>query len=453
MGNLMYTLETAKRTLLNTQVSIQTTSHNIANADNPNYARQKAIVQTSGAYRARPGWIGMGAGAERVIQLRDQFIEGRLHESGSRMAHYDALASQLRTLGNHLLDDGAAGLSQVLGNFWNSWEALQKNPMGLAERENVNQAAQRMADALNTTSMDLERLLRGVDAEVQMLAGSSEKDKGVVEGLLSKMAVLNRQIRLAETPAHPANDLRDQRYQVLQELSAYLPIEHTEEKNSFVTVRLSTREGSLVLVDGETHAHLKYEDGQVQVMAPKSPWVPVDLNLVVGGSLSGLLEARGAIEGVRTRLDAFAENFAHEVNELLPEDDPIFSRQEETLEWSVSSEFWSHFDSSPIQDLGELASRMVALSDAKHVDLENASFSHYLGDLQRHLGTMQRDAEVKGEFYRTLKSELKGQQQFVSGVNLDEEMVDILRNQQVYQAAAKIIQRTDELLRTVINMV
>ncbi len=454
MGNLMHTLETAKNTLLNTQVSIQTTSHNIANAENPNYARQKAVVQTSGAYRARPGWIGMGARVEQVVQLRDHFIEQRLHESVSHMAHHDTLASQLRTVSNHLLDDGAGGMSQILGNFWDSWEALQKNPMGLAERENVNQAAQGMVDAFNTRSGDLERLVQGVEGEIQLLAGSSEKEKGVVEGLLSDLAVLNRQVRLAETPAHPANDLRDQRYQVLHELSEHLPLAHVEEKNGFVTVRLSTSEGPVALVDGETHASLKYEEGQLRVMGAEGGWMTVDLEHAAGGSLSGLFEAKGVIQDIQGRLATFAGSFAQGVNEELPDEcPPIFALQEETGEWSFSGAFWSHFDPNPIQDMTDLASRMVALHDAPRAELENATFSDYLGNVQRHMGLLQRDAEVKGDFYRALKTELKGQQQFVSGVNLDEEMVDILRNQQVYQAAAKIIQRTNELLSTVINMV
>lgn len=466
MGNLMYTLETGKSTLLNTQVLIQTTAHNIANADSAGYARQKAIVQTNGAYSTRPGHIGMGAKIAQIIQNRDQFIERRLLESVSDESHYDALSSQLRTLGTYLLDDGALGLSDALGNFWNSWETLQKNPTGVAEREHVNQAAQRMTEVLNTGSSNLQRLVASVDSEMEMLVGKTGADAGLVEGLLSNVAVLNRQIRLTETPGRPANDLRDQRYQALQELSQYLPIEFTEEKNGLVTVRLSTREGSIPLVDGEKSAQIRYQNESLQVLplnlnaetALEEDWVSADLKGVVGGRLSGLLAAREEMTSAQARLENFAQTFSKQTNGLLPEGvTPFFSQAETSNEWQFSREFWAHYDpasnSSAIKDLNELASKMVTLNTEPQSDLGGASFSDYLAELQRHLGVVHKNSEVNGEFHKTLKHELQKQQQSVSGVNLDEEMVDMLKNQQVYQAAAKIIQRTGELLQSVINMV
>lgn len=471
MGNLMHTLLTGKSTLLNTQAAIQTTSHNIANADRPNYARQKTIAQTNPAYRITAGFIGTGANIEQIVQQRDQYIERRLLSSVSSGSHYEELSSQLSTLSAYMLDDGASGVTQALGNFWSSWDSLQKNPTGLSERENVNHAAQRMADVLNTNSNDLQRLLEGVDAEIEMLAGRGGNDKGVVEGFLSDIALLNRQIRLAENPRHHANDLRDKRYEVLDELSQRLPMEYTEEKNGFMTVRLITKDGPVTLVENEESARLRYsaaspgQPQQVQVLPPgledeEASWVAVDLDGIVGGQLSGLLAGRDEIEGAQGRLDTFAGNFTDAVNDKLPAgvSSPIFARDPLTEKWSASTaQVWNYYDNDdpdPLKGLSELAFGIAGLSDSRGVGLPNdATFSEYLGELQRHLGTRQWEAQVNGEFNRTLRSELLEQQQFVSGVNLDEEMVDLLRNQQVYQAAAKIIQKTGELLQSVINMV
>ncbi|NTU47887.1 MAG: flagellar hook-associated protein FlgK, partial [Syntrophobacteraceae bacterium] len=78
MPGLSLTLETAKSTLLNTQVQIQVTSHNIANAENKSYARQKAVLTTNPPTLTHGGWLGTGASVESVVQSRTEFIEQRL---------------------------------------------------------------------------------------------------------------------------------------------------------------------------------------------------------------------------------------------------------------------------------------------------------------------------------------------------------------------------------------
>ncbi len=475
MSNLMYTLQTGKSTLLNTQVSIQTVSHNMSNADRAGYARQKAVVQTSPAYRVSAGWIGTGATVEQVVQQRDLYVEQRLLSSASNEAHYEALSSQLRTLSAYMLDDDPSGLNQVLGNFWDSWDRLQETPSGLAERENVAHAAQNVADTLNTTSLNLQRFLDGVDVEIEMLAGSPATDptdpdtrsKGVIEGLLSEIADLNRQIRLSENPRHHANDLRDKRYEALNELSQYMPIEYTEEKNGFVTVRLTNSNDppvEIFLVKDEESAQMEYDMSTTPTptltVTPAGSTVvqEVDLEGIVGGRLSGLLAGRDDIELAQGRLDDFAREFTGAVNGKLAGevDPPIFEKNDGT--WSSSmAGVWAHYDAKPdpIRALSGLASDMANLSDESITwpDNNRATFSEYLGDLQRELGAKHWDAQVNEEFNQTLKTELLSQQQFVSGVNLDEEMVDLLKFQHIYQSAAKIIQKTDEMLKSVINMV
>jgi flagellar hook-associated protein 1 FlgK len=85
--------------------------------------------------------------------------------------------------------------------------------------------------------------------------------------------------------------------------------------------------------------------------------------------------------------------------------------------------------------------------------LGNATFSGYLSDIQQRIGIDVQNANSKSNFQEALRQQLEAQQQSVSGVSIDEEMVSILQYQQVYQAAAKMIQQTAEMLNTVIEMV
>ena len=76
-----------------------------------------------------------------------------------------------------------------------------------------------------------------------------------------------------------------------------------------------------------------------------------------------------------------------------------------------------------------------------------------MSDIQQRVGLDEQNALALGSFQETLRQQLEGQQQSVSGVSIDEEMVDILKFQQVYQAAAKVIQYTAEMMDTIMKMV
>ena len=90
MSSLTVALEIAKNTLLNTQVQMGTASHNIANADNKAYARQKALLATNRPIETAAGFLGMGARVDQIIQQRDQFIERSLLGSISKESDYEA---------------------------------------------------------------------------------------------------------------------------------------------------------------------------------------------------------------------------------------------------------------------------------------------------------------------------------------------------------------------------
>jgi len=134
MAGLNAALEIGKNALLNAQVQIQTTSHNVANAENPNYSRQKAPTVTQGAILGRAGWIGAGARLDRIVQQRDTFLEGRSLDASSQSAYYGTLERILTAAETSLSDDGDTGLYAALNDFWTAWNALAQNPEGAAEK-------------------------------------------------------------------------------------------------------------------------------------------------------------------------------------------------------------------------------------------------------------------------------------------------------------------------------
>lgn len=486
MGGLTSTLETAKNSLLNTQVGIQTSSHNISNADNKSYSRQRVIMTSSQPYRSQVGWLGTGARIVRIAQQRDEFVQHRLMASVSGYSYFETLGSRLSSLSVQLSDDGTNGISEDLSAFFDSWETLNENPSGLSEKQGVMSAVNSLAENIRST---YERLRNYSDSASDDIANQVNNDgttKSEVNSLLQKISEYNRQIRLTENPTQPANDLRDQRYQALRELSELIPVEYTEQNDGSLTVTLDYSDkinDPIYLVYGEGAGELSYDSANKTIEyhafdyssgPPPIGFAEPGPPFTEGGSLNGLLKALHtldspdpAVDDLMADLDSFAAALIDRVNTIHTNvgNDPQYGATWDydiftgtgASDIAIDSAFVIDTDTTAnpqaVAAISDLARQLAALQDEDVVALGDANFSSYLGSIQQSIGAEQADAQSSADFQETLVEELDAQQQSVSGVSIDEELVEILKYQQVYQAAAKIIQQTSQLMDAVIQMV
>lgn len=455
MSSLTISLEVARSTLLNTQVQMGTVSQNIANADNPAYARQKALLATNPALKTAAGYLGTGARVDQIIQQRDQYVERSLMRSIASQSDYEARATALASVGAQLLDDGDEGISGALGTFWDAWEALSQNPSGLSERTAVTQATTNLASVIR----DASSRLADTAADLELEARS---EVGTVNGLLERIASLNEAIRLSEGGGQSANDLRDLRYQALTNLAESLPISYQEETNGTLTITIEDASTEITLVSGHEYGELGYDTTEHQLSYTDyqgSTYGDFELS---AGRLNGLMteyRATGTANDLAyvlanpdapdltyaDRLNAFASMLITEVNGAFGAD--VFVGTDAT-----DIELDSGFALDPDLD-ADLALSVAALQENKFDELGSSTFSGYLSSIQQQLGLDEQNAAAQGSFYESLRLQLENQQQSVSGVSLDEELVDLLRLQQVYQAAAKIVQYTSSMMETIMEMV
>ncbi len=455
MSSLTISLEVARSTLLNTQVQMGTVSQNIANADNPAYARQKALLATNPALKTAAGYLGMGARVDQIIQQRDQYLERSLMRSIASQSDYEARAESLAAVGAQLLDDGDEGISSALGTFWDAWEALSQNPSGLSERTAVTQATTNLASVIRDASSRLADTAADLELEVR-------SEVGTVNGLLERISSLNEAIRLTEGGAQSANDLRDLRYQALTNLAESLPISYQEETNGTLTITIKDASTEITLVSGHEYGELGYDTTEHQLTYTDyqgSTYGDFELS---AGRLNGLMteyRATGTANDLAyvlanpdapdltyaDRLNAFASMLITEVNDAFGAG--VFGGIDAT-----DIELDSGFALDPDLD-ADLALSVAALQENQFDELGSSTFSGYLSSIQQRLGLDEENAAAQGSFYESLRLQLENQQQSVSGVSLDEELVDLLKLQQVYQAAAKIVQYTSAMMETIMEMV
>jgi flagellar hook-associated protein 1 len=444
MAGLSSILDIARNTLLTEQVLIQTASNNISNADSTAYHRQTAKVVTNPAQRTRAGYMGTGAHVEKITQARDQYIEQQLMASISQKSDYTTRSSLLETIETYLQDDGATGISSDLGNFWDAWDALSQNTEGSAEQQQVVSAAESLADTLQTTSANLISL----QEKIQSQTGDTVTR---INNLLSKIADYNKSIAGLEAGGQSANDLRDLRYQALTDLSELAGIFYTEETNGSVTVNLTDGSTSVTLVSGQNSGSLSFDKGTglVSYQDASGDTIAPSSNDLSGGTLAGLLASSQKITEYSNRLNTFASELIDQVNAAYDSTGAkkVFDGSN-AADIAVNSTFK---DSTNVD--GTNATDIANLQNTKLTDLGNSRFSDYLAAIQEQIGLDQENATSCADYQKALVDELQTQQQSVSGVSIDEETINLLKYQQIYQAAAKIVNITQTLLNAVIQIV
>ncbi|MGQ9485433.1 MAG: flagellar hook-associated protein FlgK [Desulfosoma sp.] len=452
MAGLNAALEIGKNALFNAQVQIQTTSHNVANAENPGYARQKAPTVTQGAIPGRAGWIGMGARLNRIVQQRDLFLEGRYLSASSQSAYYETLERTARAVETYFSDDGEIGLNGALNDFWNAWNALAQNPEGAAEKALVLECGENLCSSLHQKASQLQQSQAGIVTELQNTLSA-------VNGLLQKIRDLNQQIQRSETPAFMANDLRDQRFQALQELSTYLHF-NTEEASGGM-VNLFLEDGTPLVLFQDYAAELTWTGTTasfvIEIRDTSKVVAQFDgpTNMVkdsLQGSSGALVAAMGHVDSWGDALDQFAGALVTGFQEIY---DDIFNPP-------ASYFFDPHFTTAATIRLSTnplpspsnaLARAALSLQTQGLSELDGLSLSQHLAQISQDVGLTVTTASSLHLVHDAMAQQLDAQRQSVSGISLDEEMVELIKQQQLYQAAAKIVQQTAQMMQTAIQMV
>jgi flagellar hook-associated protein 1 FlgK len=429
MLGLNLTLDTAKQTLLNTEVQIQTASNNISNAANTGYAKETAVVQSNPDLYTPAGWLGTGATVTNITQSRDQFVEQELRDATSNASQYSNLTTELGSIQTAFNDDGSTGISQALGAFWDSWDQLVQNPSELSNQTSVYQAAQGLASTIQATSQRLTTIATN-DIPNQLQDTVNQANT-----LINQIANLNTAIANNSSVGSQPNALIDQRYQALSSLSSLIPVSYSQNASGVVTVTTTDASGPLTIVQGGTATPIS------------------TASTITGGQFGGLTQSLTDLNGYINRLNDFAGTLITQVNQIHTQDggQAVFSGTDAAT-ITASTDF---LQGQTTANETTIASQMSSLQDSTitFTDGKQSTFSQYLSDIMNQVGTDSQQAQTDQTFNTSLQTQLQTQQQAVSGVSIDEETVNLIQFQQVYQAAAKVVDVTNQMLNSLMAVI
>lgn len=203
--SLFSALNTGVSGLNGSQLAVTTTSHNIANANNEFYTRQRVNFEASTPFRTSPGDVGTGVSVTSIVRIHDEFVYTRLKSTASALS-YDTYSKQtLQEVAQYFPDLKEVGIAKDLANYYASWNDLSSNTNEGSQKIALVQTASTLSTNVQN-SRDILRTLQ--DSLNEQLKSNIDEVNSIGE----KLADINKQIATVESiKGNNANDLRDQR--------------------------------------------------------------------------------------------------------------------------------------------------------------------------------------------------------------------------------------------------
>jgi len=216
--SLFSTLGTGTSGLKGSETAMSTVGHNIANANNDYYTRQRVVFDASTPFHSTPGDIGTGVSVTTIARIHDEFVYGRLKNSSNSLS-YDTFNKQsLEEVAKYFPDLDDVGLGVDIQNYFASWNDLASNPDDAAQKVALVQNSVTLATNLSQTRDNIRALQDSINSQL-----GTNMDE--VNQLGSQIVDLNKAISRVEViEPNRANDLRDQRDQLELTLSKMLNI-------------------------------------------------------------------------------------------------------------------------------------------------------------------------------------------------------------------------------------
>lgn len=438
------------------QTAISVTSHNIANVNTEGYSRQRANLASELPISLQPGQIGLGTRVTQVVRLRESLLDKNLRLEIGQQSRYSTASDTASAIENVLGDPTSGNIGNGITAFFNAFHDLTTGPEDLSTRQVVIEKGVALADFFRDASSQIDRAQDGVTLDTTNSASD-------VNTILEQIAAINKQINRAEISDNQANDYRDQRDLLLDKLSEFADIDVVEQPNTgMVDVTVN---GETLVTGFDFNAVQAVDDGAGHLDVQSAGGVSLATN---GGKFRGLADSYAQIEQARQQFNDLAQSLMDGVNAIHSAGGASFD-----LNGDPGLAFFTGTDASDIDinanirsdprkvvaasqpfpgDTG-VASAMVALQDAAIFPPGggSATLNEAFTNITVGLGAEAAHTRDLAGVYTSTVADLQNRRASVSGVNMDEELSNMMSQQRAYQAASRVITAVDEMMDTIIN--
>jgi flagellar hook-associated protein 1 FlgK len=474
------------------QLSQNTTGHNVANASTAGYSRQTVNLITTTPqqiYTANGmSMAGTGVTTASITRARDFLVDVQYWQQNATKSYWSSQSDVMSKVENVFNDTTNTGIQNSIEAFQTALGTLANNPGETSTRTAAREAANTLVETLQTSGNEL--ISQANDASTRIDTQITQ-----VNSYSTQIAALNKQIVSQEATGATANDLRDQRDKLVDQLSELTQVNVSEEKNGAYTVIIS---GGIALVQGEHATDLTVEHGKNVPYGYDTTKVTT-MNGTVNvsfknGSIASLMDLRDTtINGYLGDLDAMAQSLLQDFNaqhkagfdsngapgeNFFGEAAVDYETYDPTVEspsnpsptsWlsnlKVNSDFYTTDGLKMIAtgstatsgtadgtNATALANWLVDDPSTPSASLGSNSLSGYYSSIVSKVGVQSQQAQNMTTNQTTIFNAVATTRESVSGVSMDEELSNMIKFQQAYGACAKMLTTMDAMLQTLLNV-
>lgn len=439
--------------------SLDVAGQNIANVNTAGYSRQRAELQALGgsavpAFFSVSDGIGGGVSVDQVIRIRDVFLEGRGHTEHANYARMSVEAGALSQVETAFREPGEHGIQSLMADMWDGWEAVTNGPDAKATRSQVLQQMEALVGGLHFASSSLDAQWNQSRENLEVLVAD-------VNAAATTIADLNQAIQRGTRTGLPVNSLLDQRDVLVMKLADQAGATVRQSGDGMVDVSI----GGVTVVSGADALKLAVA-GSLDMAGTDTDKVRV-VTAVGGhtvhpdGTAGGQLTAlNGIFPTYQADLDALAAGIAAAVNgvhgtaydqagnlggDVFVSSDggaitaaTIRLAFEDTELIAASAFAGPNNDSSKADEIAQLRNKAGG---------PDATYRKLVVQLGVEAAVANRGLEIQD----VITTQVDAARESVAGVNLDEEMTNMLSYQHAYAAAGRLVSAIDEALDVLIN--
>lgn len=474
-------LEIGKRALLAQRFGLDVTSNNIANINTPGYSRRTVIFKETDPRLTQAGFLGSGVIASRIERVHEEFFDREVRNNISQNNGYNTDTQIIDRIEAAFNESSDFGLDKSIKEFFQAFEDLSLRPESMDKRNILLNTAQTMVGRFHATADSLRSLRDDTKNRITSAVDS-------VNSLLSEIAELNKNVVLshARSPEEQAT-LLDQRDVAIEELAKFANVQVTVDDRGVANVAIGGNtvvtgtiagvldaKESINAISGERTLTLTQVDGNNNAVVTLSP---------ISGELASLFkhynvtldetDSSGGFSAVG-ELNSLADALVDRVNALsttgfgLNDTGPATPGRNFFTPATPATPVTAANISLDAAVLGQPANiptsaaagepgnneiaRQIAAIMTDQSFLNNSTPGEFYTSILSRVGTLGREARSGATTTQLIGNQLSSQRDAVNAVSLDEEAVNLIKYQKGFEASARIVNTTNEMLQLIINL-
>lgn len=449
--------EISKSGLLTHSKNIEIAGQNITNASTPGYTRQDAVLEPQAYYDRRGEIVGLGVRVADIRRIRSELIDIQIRERSNIQTALEGELNVFERLQNIFTTDTPNDIDVAINDMFDSYSILTANPESFSLRQEAVRSTQNTVDQFRRVAGELQNLQTLIQQETASNVSEINRLVNDISRLDSAIIVSSAEGR------QPDNRALDVRNQKLRELGDIVALDYNTDENNSLTLRI----GSIVVLQNGRQNTLRHvfdsvnNTNQIKLETGKVLFNP-------GGRIGANIDAyEQTIPFYRDQVDQLAVNLKDAMNALHLEGKGLDDNASRALFDSTSqSAFTLSLNQAIVDNVNNLALSLtndapgnsdnatrIANLRNDQTTMGSSGFTEFALNLQQSAGGRVNSLRTELETATATRELFENQQEDLAGVSIDEELANILKFQNAYQASARVLNTAQTVFDSLLSIV